>query len=507
MRHGNLAQYTAAPKRLRAAPLAAALALHFCASATAATISVNDSSAGSVVGKCTLSDAVTALNTVAAVNGCSAGNGSNDTIDLTAFATPTTITFALPSATDGNSALALTKPATIRAALDGSGQPLVTLTRSIVTGTPTFRLLATSADLTLRGLILSNGLSPDRGGAVYASAYANLVVASSTISGNTATTSGGGIATDCGNVTLTLSVVDGNNASKNGGGIYGANHLMMAGVPCSSKITFDRSDVSNNIASTNSGGGVYSFYGSIYADHASINGNHAGGRAGGGVYAFNNVTVSYSTVAGNTAVYGGGGLVGQYVTVRGTTIANNYATMTAGGIGSRRAVLIDSTLYHNGTNGYGGALNAPSVAILFSTISGNYSTATSDPIGGVRFGSYALLIGSIVEGNNGENIHGNTDVMGNHNIIGPTLPEQVLPADTVNCDPHLGALANNGGPTQTQQPAAGSCAIDAGPTAAAGYIPSDQRGPAFARKVGASTDIGAFEVQGNDRVFYDGFGL
>jgi len=66
---------------------------------------------------------------------------------------------------------------------------------------------------------------------------------------------------------------------------------------------------------------------------------------------------------------------------------------------------------------------------------------------------------------------------------------------------------DNGGPTQTQALLAGSCALDAGPAAAPALFPSDQRGARFARKVGAAVDIGAFEVQANDRIFYDGFGV
>jgi len=69
-------------------------------------------------------------------------------------------------------------------------------------------------------------------------------------------------------------------------------------------------------------------------------------------------------------------------------------------------------------------------------------------------------------------------------------------------------LSDNGGATPTMMPGAGFCAIDAGATFAPGTSPSDQRGPAFLRKFGAATDIGAVEAQpANERVFYDGFGL
>ena len=485
-------------------PLAAALTLNF-ADARAAIIAVNDASEGSVSGKCTLTDALAAINGAVAVNACPAGDGNADTIDLAFFSTPTLLTFALAHAADGNSALAFTKAATIRAPLDGSGNPLVTLQRSTVSGTPAFRLLATDANLALSGLALKNGSSADRGGALYASGSATLAIDHALISGNAAATSGGGIAGDCGDIAVTASLVDANTATKNGGGIYAANHLMTGGAFCSSTVTFDRSTISNNVVQIGSGGGIYSFNGSAVADRATLSGNHAIGRAGGGVYAYQQVRLSYSTVSGNTAYYGGGGLAGQYVAVRGTTIADNYATLTAGGIGSRNAAVLNSTLQHNGSANYAGAMNAPHIALVFSTVTGNY-VAAGGTVGGVRFGSYGLLIGSIVTDNGADNIQGNSNVMGNHNIIGANAtPGTAVPGDTLNCDPLLGALANNGGPTQTRLPGASSCAIDAGPSAPPGYLASDQRGPQFARRAGAATDIGAVEIQDNDRIFYQGF--
>ena len=60
----------------RLAPLVGAIALGLGKAASAATIVVDDTSAASVPGKCSIIDAVTALNTKASVNGCSVS--SND---------------------------------------------------------------------------------------------------------------------------------------------------------------------------------------------------------------------------------------------------------------------------------------------------------------------------------------------------------------------------------------------------------------------------------------------
>jgi hypothetical protein len=56
----------------------------------------------------------------------------------------------------------------------------------------------------------------------------------------------------------------------------------------------------------------------------------------------------------------------------------------------------------------------------------------------------------------------------------------------------LGALANNGGPTQTMLPASTSPVINAGSNPAG--LTTDQRGPGFVRVIGSAADIGAVEL-------------
>ena len=62
--------------------------------------------------------------------------------------------------------------------------------------------------------------------------------------------------------------------------------------------------------------------------------------------------------------------------------------------------------------------------------------------------------------------------------------------------PMLGALADNGGPTLTMLPLAGSPLIDAGPATVPIFAGNefDQRGPGFPRVLGSKADIGAVEV-------------
>ena len=149
--------------------LSAALLLLLDGTAAAATIVVNNSGASSVAGKCTLIDAVAAVNQATAVNGCNAGDGADDLIDLTSFRQPTTITFKSPQDPSApkvglvnlpaTSALALSKPVTLRGALNAQGQPLVTLQRSTITtvAVPEFRIIGTTADIAIDGLTISGG--------------------------------------------------------------------------------------------------------------------------------------------------------------------------------------------------------------------------------------------------------------------------------------------------------------------------------------------------------------
>jgi hypothetical protein len=79
-------------------------------------------------------------------------------------------------------------------------------------------------------------------------------------------------------------------------------------------------------------------------------------------------------------------------------------------------------------------------------------------------------------------------------------PSGITCLGLITTDPMLGALQDNGGPTQTMMLMAGSSAIDGGynPTCAA----QDQRG--VPRPQGANCDVGALEVVFN-RIFADNF--
>jgi hypothetical protein len=122
--------------------------------------------------------------------------------------------------------------------------------------------------------------------------------------------------------------------------------------------------------------------------------------------------------------------------------------------------------------------------------------------------NYTLeLESTIVANNTGFNVPDDFDVYGpvvttgaNNLVIASSAP---LPPDTIPDDPMLGTLGDNGGPTMTIPLNAGSPAIETGNNVA--NLTTDQRGLGYPRVGGALPDIGAFEVEGNDDIFANGF--
>jgi hypothetical protein len=84
----------------------------------------------------------------------------------------------------------------------------------------------------------------------------------------------------------------------------------------------------------------------------------------------------------------------------------------------------------------------------------------------------------------------------NYSLIGTGITPTAGGNNVVTNNPQLNSLANNGGPTMTRAPLAGSPAINAGdPSIMFNPAEHDQRGAPFVRVSGGRIDIGAFEVQ------------
>lgn len=269
---------------------------------------------------------------------------------------------------------------------------------------------------------------------------------------------GGAIYNVGGTLTLTNCVITA-NAAANGGGLNNAGSINPT-VPAT--LTIDGCVFSNN-TSTSSGSALQNFSTSfVTMRNTTISGNTSTNVGIAGAFQANGtVTITNSTISGNTTPGGtGGGLYynGTNLIVTNSTIVNNSSAVGGGGF------------HRTGT-----ALTAN---IRNTIIAGNTGAATSPD----AFGD------ATSQGNN---------IIGN--VLGST---GWVMSDQQGVNPMLGALANNGGPTQTHLPMAGSPAINMGnncvltSTCTAANPPAnvttDQRGTA--RPQGATVDIGSVEV-------------
>ncbi|MCY2989911.1 MAG: right-handed parallel beta-helix repeat-containing protein [Planctomycetota bacterium] len=250
--------------------------------------------------------------------------------------------------------------------------------------------------------------------------------------------------------------------------------------------------------------------------NSTISGNSA--SRGGGIGNQGSLTVTNSTISGNSASFTGGGIwidTGRSMTVANSTISGNSAKYGGGMYNSSRGSLTvtNSTIYGNnvfGSSSGGGIFNdlGASLTVTNSTVSGNAGridnggsmTITNSTISGntggigiTNFSNGTLTLNNSIVADSTQwgDIYNEGTLTGSHNLIqdgSGGLP------DTISGDPRLGPLQDNGGPTRTQALLAGSPAIDAGDNSLAAGLDYDQRGPGFPRIVNGTVDLGAFEA-------------
>lgn len=267
---------------------------------------------------------------------------------------------------------------------------------------------------------------------------------------------GGGII-NYGTLTVTRSRIANNSGSWGGGGIHNEGTL-----------TVTNSTITNNRSGGGGSGGIHNYTGTVSITDSTISSNIAYGHDGGGLSTFEGtVIVTNSTISGNYTFYNGGGINNTYgiLTVTNSTISGNETgNGDGGGIFNNGTLnLINSTIANNIAPYYldgGGLYN-------LTTLDYRNTLIADNTIGGdcANFGTIGTNLNNLVE----------------DNFCFPSL----------SGDPNLGALANNGGATQTHALLTGSPAIDAG--SSANCPATDQRG--VARPQGEHCDIGAYEAK------------
>lgn len=287
------------------------------------------------------------------------------------------------------------------------------------------------------------------------------------------------------------------------GGAPGEGISAGGGVSAVGDIVVSNSAVHDNQARDRGlGGGLRTESGHVKLLHSQVVRNR--GLRGGGTGSLT-LTAVYSTFEANTAQFGGGAYSGQRVILNKTTFLNNRS-VAAPGFGQEEggaglfsyghAYISDSTFSGNSGTRYG-ALRLASGSIENTTIAFNRDEAVdweTGQCGGALF-AFGLQLDSTVVARNTCAVGGDVDIVdgvrieGSHNLVEHSF--SALPADTLQGDPRLAALADNGGPTMTHMPAANSPVVDRGENPSSRMY--DQRGPGFPRRRGLDVDMGAVE--------------
>jgi hypothetical protein len=219
----------------------------------------------------------------------------------------------------------------------------------------------------------------------------------------------------------------------------------------------------------------------------------SGRGTGGGLYNSNGTTtLANSTVSSNQAIgddataggRGGGiGNVGRGITttvqLRNVTVAFNEATQAGGGIAVLGQVSGTTTV-----------LNSANALIVSNALSATPSISNVAVLAGI---ASPLLI----PGTESCSLESGTSVSLGGNIEDGTSCELDTATDLQNTDVALGALADNGGPTQTHAITSTGAAFDGGVDAICAAAPVsgvDQRG--IVRPQSVACDVGAVELVG-----------
>jgi len=217
----------------------------------------------------------------------------------------------------------------------------------------------------------------------------------------------------------------------------------------------------------------------FYDNYANNNFTSGGAICNGGTLTIANSTFSTNSSQGNNG--GSGGAIYTYagtLTVTNSTFSQNSATTSGGAIYSQGGtVQISNSTFGNNPESIGGG--------------GALSNAG---------GSVQIQNSIVANSANGGNCAGTITSKG-YNLSSDSTCEFSSPGDLNGENPKLGALKNNGGPTQTMALPSGSPALDAGNPAgcrdfAGNLLTTDQR--RRPRPGGGETtgcDMGAYESQ------------
>ncbi|MEX1310367.1 MAG: right-handed parallel beta-helix repeat-containing protein, partial [Candidatus Sulfomarinibacteraceae bacterium] len=370
---------------------------------------------------------------------------------------------------------------------------------------PEFRifLVGSTGTFSLNDVTLENGAAGVYvGGALYNDGGV-VTLNGSTVTGSSAS-GAGGIYNNSGTVTLTDSEVSFNTGTAGVGGLSSVASIGDA------VVVIERSFIHGNYAIDSGAGGIYSVSGVSHHAELHISGSEISDNttvySGGGIRTENTVvTIKDSTFSGNHAGYfcaglllvGGSGDIDR-TTFSGNTVGNTVDYGTGGGlcVSDNTTTISNCTISGNQVfgpstgqfmSGRGGGLSlvggafgiAPTVDTVVVVEDSTICDNTAETVGGGisvyrYFGTMGVelqLRNTIIADNSegGGTVRGNcaegaTAVINStdFNLADDLTCNLVGTNDLVVADVMLSPLADNGGPTWTHLPEAGSPAVDSG---------------------------------------------
>jgi CSLREA domain-containing protein len=325
---------------------------------------------------------------------------------------------------------------------------------------------------------------------------------------------GGGIFFRDGNLSITGTSISTNSATGVGGGIASWFSTANPRTMTLTNVNMINNIVTNNVNENGAAGIEVDNFGTgavttnINDSILTVN-NGAVGSIGGGIYNWSEVgntlmTITNTTIRGNSANFGGGifnqsdATGNAVVTLARSTVSGNTATGNGGGLynfgvstttGLTTIDALNSTISGNSAANGGGVTNeinlgataaGTNVNLNFATVASNTAAANG---GGLQQLSGAINIKNTIVADNTASV--GPDIFGtitsqdyNHveNTTGGVFFASrggkgksepaffALANDVTGTDPMLGPLANNGGATQTQLPALASPVLNTIPS-------------------------------------------
>jgi hypothetical protein len=218
-------------------------------------------------------------------------------------------------------------------------------------------IYSTGGALTIAGAALANNQAiGGRGGDGGYTSSSRMV-----LGGTGGTAQGGGLYLSGGSLTISTSAITSNQTIAGTGGSYGGSDgaAQGAGLYGGGTLTLTSSSLAGNsiVGASGNGGGIYSS-GTLTVTGSTLSGNSAPGTYGtaGAIYASGTLTLSNSTLSGNSASGNGGIYSSGTLTLMGSTLSGNSASGGGGIYSSGTLTVSNSTLSGNSAAVVGGGI-------------------------------------------------------------------------------------------------------------------------------------------------------